>query len=791
MNLFYTNRLWYTYVQIMKNFLLKNLKIILFLLTIVVTMLIGSLIGIILVYQKGFPNQIKNLEDIKPVVMTTVYNDKGMLIKEFAVEKRNVLRSSEIPDVVKEAFVAAEDKEFYSHWGINFKGVMRAITGIMFGKKKGGGSSITQQLARDLFLTREVSVSRKFNEMLLAIQIERKYSKDQILTFYLNKIFLGASVYGVEAAAQHYFGKSIKDITVSEAALLAAINPNPNRLFNVFTNPENCRVKRNQVLQRMLLLNTIDRKEYEQAIKVELPEEPHETVKESIGDYFLEETRKHLETKYGEILLYQGGLKVYSTLNSEMQKWAETALREGLRELSKRRGWRSNNKLFNLVDNQLDIDKHTLPEWKNLEIEKDAIVNGIVLSVNSRQATVRIDTHAGTLKAADASWTKRSLTRALKKGDVALFKILEIDEKTKKLKLGLEQEPEVQGGILVVENKTGEIKAMVGGYSFEKSKWNNAMQALRQTGSTFKPIVYTAALENGYTPATIIDDEPFAYFDEYQNEIWEPQNEDKVFKGPLTLRRALELSRNACTARIVEQLSPDKIVQYARKFGISSYIKPYMAISLGVFEVTLNEMVAAYTVFPNLGVRVTPFLIRAIRDQNNNLIEENFPDRRQVLEPDTAYLMNYLMRGVVKSGSGWRAKWLKAPIGGKTGTTDDYTDAWFIGFSPSITVGVWVGFDIKKNLGKRETGSKAASPIYVKFMEKYLEKYEEVQQYRKPSGVITIEIDKYTGKLLTPDCLYPFMEAFLTGTEPLEFCTEEDRSRIVDYYYTDDAIDND
>lgn len=775
----------------MKNFLLKNLKVILFLLTIVVTMLIGSLIGIILVYQKGFPNQIKNLEDIKPVVMTTVYNDKGMLIKEFAVEKRKVLRSSEIPDIVKKAFVAAEDKEFYSHWGINFKGVMRAITGLIFGKKRGGGSSITQQLARDLFLTREVSVSRKFNEMLLAIQIERKYSKDQILTFYLNKIFLGASVYGVEAAAQYYFGKPIKDITVSESALLAAINPNPNRLFNVFTNPENCRVKRNQVLQRMLLLNSIDRKEYEQAIKVELPKEPQESVKESIGDYFLEETRKHLETKYGETLLYQGGLKVYCTLNSEMQKWAEFSLREGLRELSKRRGLRTDNKLFNLVEHQLDMDKHILPEWKNLEIKKDAVVNGIVLSVNSRQALVRIETHEGILKAANASWTKRTLPRVLKKGDVALFKILEIDEKTKKLKLGLEQEPEVQGGILVVDNKTGEIKAMVGGYSFEKSKWNNAMQALRQTGSTFKPIVYTAALENGYTPATIIEDEPFAYFDEYQNELWEPQNEDMVFKGPLTFRRALELSRNACTARIVEQLGPDKIVQYARKFGISSDIKPYMAISLGVFEVTLNEMVAAYTVFPNLGIRVTPFLIRAIRDQNNNLIEENFPDRRQVLEPDTAYLMNYLLRGVVKSGSGWRAKWLKAPIGGKTGTTDDYTDAWFIGFSPSITVGVWVGFDIKKNLGKRETGSKAASPIFVKFMEKYLEKYEEVQQYRKPSGVIMIEIDKYTGKLLTPDCLYPFMEAFLTGTEPLEFCTEEDRSRIVDYYYTDDAIEND
>ncbi len=779
--------MWYTNKK-MKAFLLKNLKIILFLLSIVLTMLIGSLIGIILVYQKGFPNQIRNLEDIKPVVMTTVYNDQGKLIKEFAIEKRKVLKNSEIPDIVRQAFVAAEDKEFYSHWGINFKGVVRAITGIVFGKRKGGGSSITQQLARDLFLTREVSVSRKFNEMLLAIQIERKYSKDQILNFYLNKIFLGASVYGVAAATQYYFGKPIKDITVAEATLLAAINPNPNRLFNVFSNPENCRNKRNMTLKQMLFLGYINKKQYEEAIKAELPKEPHETIKESIGDYFLEEIRKSIESKFGETLLYQGGLKVYSTLNSQMQKWAEESLREGLRELSKRRGWRSDNHPFNLIKNQLDLDEYALPEWKHMEIRENEIVNGIILKANNKQASIRVDTYRGRLKAADASWTKKPLSRILKKGDVALFKILKIDEKNKTLDLGLEQEPKVEGAILVVENKTGEVKAMVGGYSFEKSKWNNATQALRQTGSTFKPIVYTAALENGYTPATIIEDEPFAYFDEWQNELWEPQNEDRNFKGPLTLRRAFELSRNACTARIVEQLGPQKIVDCAKKFGITSDLKPYMAISLGVFEATLEEMVSAYTVFPNYGIRVSPYLVQTIRDQNNNIIEENYPDRKRVLEQDSAFLMNYLMRGVVKSGTGWRAKYLKAPIGGKTGTTDDYTDAWFIGFSPSVTIGVWVGFDIKKKLGDQETGSRAACPVFVKFMEKYLEKYDEIQQFRKPSGIIIIDIDKYTGKLLTPDCLYPFNEAFLTGTEPLEFCTEEDRSNIVDYYFTDDAI---
>lgn len=775
----------------MKQFLLKNLKIILFLLSIVVTILVGSLIGIILVYQKGFPNQIKNLEDIKPVVMTVVYDDLNRPIKEFAIEKRKILKSSEIPDIVKKAFIAAEDKQFYSHWGINFRGVIRAISGLIFGKRRGGGSSITQQLARDLFLTREFSFSRKFNEMLLAIQIERKYSKDQILAFYLNKTFLGASVYGVEAASQYYFGKPIKDISVAEAALLAGIIPSPNRIFNIFTNPKNCLEKRNIVLKRMLNLDYINKKEYKKALKVKLPEEPFEPEKEVSGNYFIEEIRKYLELNFGDNLLYKGGLKVYSTLNSELQLWAEESLKEGLRELDKRRGWQKNKKLYNIIKDNYDIYNYKLPEWEKLEIKKGNIIKGIVIKINNRRAIVRIGNYRGRLRAKDASWTKRSLTRIFKQGDVALFRIQEIDEKNKELQLGLEQEPDVQGAILVVDNKTGEIKAMVGGYSFEKSKWNNAMQALRQTGSTFKPIVYTTALKHGYSPATIIEDEPFSYYDEWTDELWEPENEDESYLGPLTLRRAIELSRNPATARIVQQLGPEKIVEYAKKFGITSDIKPYMAIGLGIFEVTLKEMVACFTVFPNYGTRVNPYFVKTIKDQVGNIIKKNYPDRKRVVDQDTAFIMNSLLQGVVKSGTGWKARILDAPIGGKTGTTDDYTDAWFIGYSPSITVGVWVGFEIKKTLGKRETGSRAACPIFVNFMKKYLAKYKETQQFRKPSGVITVDIDKYTGKLLTPDCLYPFQEFFLTGTEPLEFCTEEDHAKIVNYYYTDEAIDED
>jgi len=780
-----------------KLFLIKR-KLVLFLLSIVLTVLMGLLVGIILVFQKGFP-QIKNLEDIKPVIMTTIFDDQNVLIREFAIEKRKIVKSTDIPDVLKNSIIASEDNQFYSHWGINFRGVIRAILGVIFrNKSAGGGSSITQQLARGLFLTPEATYSRKLREMLLAVQIEKKYSKEQILSYYCNKIFLGGSVYGVEAASRYYFGKSVKDIDLADASLLTALIPTPNLLFDIFNKPEQnpkkknyILRKRNFILKKMLKLNFIDKKEYNEAVKIKLPEKSFESNKESVGDYFLEEVRKYIEAKFGDNLLYKGGLRVYTSLNTEMQKWAEDSLKEGLRQLDKRRGWRTRDKSFNLLENNLDIKKYRIPSWKNLEIKLEKIIKGIVLNVNRKRAIVRVDEYTGKLSSKDALWTKMSLKRVLKKGDVALFRIKKIDNEKKELYLSLEQEPDVQGAVLVVDNKTGQIKAMVGGYSFRDSKWNNATQALRQTGSTFKPIIYTAALENGYTPATIIKDEPFSYFDKWTNEIWEPQNHGGRFKGLITFRRGLEQSRNVVTARIVEQIGPQMVVEYARKFGVTSTLKPFMSISLGVFEVTLKEMVAAYTVFPNYGIRVTPYYIKEVRDQNSNIIDENYPEKKQVVDKNIAYVMNYLLQGVVKYGTGWRARYLEAPIGGKTGTTDDYTNAWFIGFSPSVTVGVWIGFDVTKSLGNEETGSRAAAPVFVSFMEKYLNKYKASQQFRKPSGVIMVDIDKITGKLLTPDCMYPFKEAFVTGTEPLEFCSEEEHSKFLDYYGTaeEDKID--
>lgn len=787
----------------MKKFILKNVKIIILSLGVVATILIGALIGIILVYQKGFP-QIKNLEELKPMVMTTVFNDQNGLIREFAIEKRTIVRFSDIPQSLKQALIAAEDTGYYSHWGISFKGIFRALFGVIFKQNRGGGSTITMQLARNLFLydeRTEKTFSRKLKEILLAIQIEKKYSKDQIMTFYCNKIPFGGNAYGVEAASQYYFGKSVRDIDIAESALLSSVIPSPNGRFNVFRNPENCRRRRAMVLKKMLEQNFITQKQHEEALKVKLPEKPSEFYREMIGDHFLEEVRKYIEDKFGDTLLYQGGLRVYTTLNSEMQKWAEDALREGLRRLDKRRGWRIREKLPNVLSQKLNIDRYSPPSWEKFQVAGGKIVEGIILKVDNTGALVRIKNFRGRLAAGDAAWTRKPLATILKRGDIALFKILDtgidldiylkkagtagkvdLTDKKYEMKLALEQEPEVQGAMLVVDNKTGAIKAMVGGYSFERSKWNNATQAKRQPGSSFKPIVYSAALENGYTLNSIVEDEYFSDFDVFTEELWEPHNYPPGFKGSMTLRRAFELSRNVVTARLAKELTPERIVRYGKRFGLTSELKPYIAIALGSFEVTLQEMVAAFTVFPNLGIRVEPHFIKTIRDEHN-VIDGPVPERKQVLEKEIAYLMNYLMQGVVKSGTGYRARGLNAPIGGKTGTTDDFTNAWFIGFSPSLTVGVWVGFEASmKRLGEGETGGEVACPIFTAFMEKYLEKYPEPQEYNKPANILLAKIDKFTGKLYTDNCLHAFWEAFISGTEPTDYCTDDDHSRFRDYY---------
>ncbi len=827
-----------------------------FLLITVIIILLGIIIGIFLsnpekslkniVYKNTF-DTLKKLEDIQLVVPTTIYDDEGNLIKEFAIEKRRIAKQSEIPDILKQAIIVAEDKIFYNHWGINIKGVIRAIIGVISNNRKGGGSSITQQLVLNLFLSRERTfaekLKRKFKEMLLAIQVERNYTKDEILTYYCNKIFWGKNIYGVKSAYSYYFGKKLNGLpldmesldlsnedivklkksfnfrvkNISDAAFIAGIIPSPNNIYDVEKNPENCRNKRNLVLKRLFLKNTISKKEYEAAISQSLPVivKSRKIAYDELGAYFLEEVRKNIETNYGGNSLYKNGLKVYTTVNMKMQQWAENSLKRGLRAVDKRIGWKSGFRLRNIIDEKKDILSFNLKSWNYSLLEKDKIIEGIVIKINNKRAIIRIGNITGVLKAVDARWTRNYLSKIIKKGDIGLFKINKIPKKLKKkieknskyiseikdipddktfVSLKLEREPEPQGAIVVLENKTGKVKAIVGGYSYGKSKWNNATQGKRQVGSTVKPFIYTLALLNGYTPSTIVDDEPFTYEGPWAEEVWEPQNYADDYVGPITFRRALEQSRNVVTARIAERITPERILSFARKFGIAEKWRPYISISLGAFEESPIKMAAAYTVFPNLGKKVDPFFITKVTERNNSIIEQNEPQVRQVINPAAAYSMNYIMQGVVKSGTGRKAKKLalkyEIPIGAKTGTTNDFTNAWFIGFTPKITIAVWVGYDKKvKSLGNNETGSRVAGPIFVEFLKPYLknmyEKDEEIlptPQFKKPPGIIMVMIDKYTGKLKTDSCLYPFLEAYLAGKEPNEICSEDDHENITDYF---------
>ncbi len=739
---------------------------------------VGVLTGVLLSYSRNLP-KIEELERARLAETTQVFADDGSIIGGFALQKRIVVPSEKIPDVVKKAFVVAEDKGFYHHFGFSPKRIIKAIiVDITRGKAVQGASTITQQLARMLFLNRKKTLKRKIKELLLAIQIERKYTKDQILTFYLNNIYLGHGIYGVEAASRFYFAKHVWELEPHQAAMLAALPSSPARL-SPYVAPDKLLKRRNRILKEMAEEGYISREIYEQEVKKPLDVvDIKKREARIIGAYFLEEVRKYIARKYGADKVYRGGLRVYTTMNVKMEQWAEQALKDGLKALDKRQGWRRPTR--NVLKEGLSPEDFQAEEWKE-GIEQGNSYPAVVLEVERNKAKVKIGKYTSTLYLSDARWTRASsLRRLFKRGDVILVKVEE--KKGDSLKLSLDQEPLVEGAFIAIDQRTGEIKAMVGGYSFKRSEFNRAIQAKRQTGSTIKPIIYAAALENGWTPASIIIDEPVSFVDPWTGEVWEPQNYDHVYKGWITLRRGLEESRNVVTAKLVAALTPQKVIEYARKFGITSELKPYLSIALGSFEVSLLEMTSAFTVFPNSGVRIEPYFIRKIEDRYGNLLEAHHKKVHVVLSPEVAYQMTYILEGVIQRGTGWRARVLHRPVGGKTGTTDEYTDAWFIGFSPTITAGVWVGFDVKKSLGKDETGSRAASPIWVEFMQKYFEG-KPVEDFKVPPNIIFVKIDSYTGKLAMPFCLHTINEAFIPGTEPKEFCSEEDHLHVLDYYH--------
>jgi penicillin-binding protein 1A len=672
---------------------------------------LGAGCGLLFVYASDLP-EIRALETYRPDVVTEVYADDGQLAGSFALQRRILMTYEQCPKVLYSAVTAIEDQHFEEHWGIDFPRMFSAaVRNVLKRRITGGASTITMQLAGNLFLDRsDRSFRRKMQETLLALQIERRYTKPQIFTMYANQVYLAHGNYGFAAAAQFYFGKPVTDLKLQEASLLAGMVNGPK--FSPLTNPELALNRRNLVLHRMEEEGKIT--PTEEATARKSPLGLHiQYPRNDLAPYFFEEIRKYLESTYGTEAVHERGLRVYTTLNIRLQRIANQSLRDGLHSYERRHGWKGN--LPNVLrDNLGKLDSYDDDDWRHV-IEKGSYVTGLVLSVNEREAVIKIGTYRGILSPGDFAWAgHKKPTELLKVGDLAQFSIQELRDNT--VRVQLEQQPGPQGALLTIDNSTGEIKAMIGGYSFEDSKFNRATQALRQVGSSFKVYVYADALEKGWTPFDTIVDTPFTTISGGQS--YSPRNYDEKFEGTITLRRALAGSRNVPAVKLAEKIGISTVVDVAKRFGITTPLPPYLPLALGAADMKLLEHVSAFTVFPNDGIRIDPHMIRRVTSYDGALLEEAHPEVHDVVSPDVARTMTAMLEEVIQFGTGIAAKPLGRPAAGKTGTTQDYTDAWFVGYTPQITAGVWVGFDDKQiSLGKKETGARAALPIWLEFMQ--------------------------------------------------------------------------
>jgi len=681
---------------------------VLFGLLVLIAALVGASTGLLLVYATDLP-QVDALEAYRPSSITELYDDHGRVIGSFALQRRVVATYDDFPPILREALVSIEDKDFYRHSGINFW----RIAGAAFRDIKSGGigqgaSTLTMQLARNLFLSPDRRWQRKVQEAMLAIQIERRFTKPQIFTLYANQIALGHGVYGFEAASGFYFSKPAKQLTLPEAALLAGLPKGP-ALYSPINHPDRALQRRNRVINALLEDGKITAAQADEArsapLVLHLAHDPN-----ALAPYFVEDTRRYLEGKYGTDQVHEGGLKVYTSLDVEMQKAATQAVLDGLAAYERRHGWKGH--LENVVAQGADLEKYSHPDWDD-EPEVNGYIHALVTSVGTGIATLRFGHYTAALGQADIVWTQQKLANLLRVGDICYVKVLSLGPNGA-AHVSLEQDSGAQGALIAIDNATGGIKAMVGGRDFNDSKFNRATQALRQVGSSFKPYVYTAVIDSGGSPDDSILDEPVSF--ETSSGVYTPHNYDEKFEGIITLRRALAQSRNIPALKLASKVGIHNVIDYAERFGITSKMPPYLPLALGSAEITLIEQTSAYSVFPNDGVRVTPRFITRVTDYEGRVLEEDFPDVKDVVSQRTARIMTSMLREVVLHGTGIAAARLPFPVAGKTGTTNDFTDAWFVGFSPTITCGVWVGYDEKKSLGARETGAHAALPIWMNFM---------------------------------------------------------------------------
>ena len=681
---------------------------VLFGLLVLISILVGATAGLLLVYTTDLP-QVDALEAYRPSSITELYDDHERVIGSFALQRRVVATYDDFPPVLRDALISIEDKDFYRHSGVNFWRIVgAAYRDITSGGRLQGASTLTMQLARNLFLSPDRSFHRKVQETMLAIQIERRFTKPQIFTLYANQIALGHGAFGFEAASEFYFSKPAKKLTLEEAALLAGLPKGPT-VYSPINHPDRAQKRRNLVINAMLEDGKITAAQAADArsapLVLHLAHDPN-----SLAPYFVEEIRRYLEGKYGADQVHEGGLKVYTSLDVDLQRAANQALLDGLAAYERRHGWKGH--LPNIVAAGTALDKYFSPDWDD-EFEVNGYVHALVTSAGTGIATLKFGRYTTALGQPDVAWTQHKLADILKTGDLCYVKILSLGTNGA-ARISLEQDSGAQGALLAIDNATGGIKAMVGGRDFNESKFDRATQALRQVGSSFKPYVYTTVIDQGASPDDTILDEPISF--ETPSGPYSPHNYDEKFEGIITLRRALAQSRNIPALKLANKVGIKSVIDYAGRFGITAKLPPYLPVALGAAEITLMEQTSAYSVFPNDGVRVIPRYITRVTDYEGRVLEEDFPDVKDVISERTARIMTSMLREVVLHGTGIAASRLPFPVAGKTGTTNDFTDAWFMGFSPTMTCGVWVGYDEKKSLGAKETGAHAALPIWMNFM---------------------------------------------------------------------------
>lgn len=761
--------------------------------------------------------KVDRLADYRPPIVSQVFGADGNLVGEFYLERRTVVPVEKIPKKLIQAFVAAEDANFYKHKGIDYLGIARAaFKNLISLRKKEGASTITQQVAKSMLLTPEKKYSRKLKEAILATRMEKMLTKDEILYIYLNQIYMGAGSYGVQLAAETYFGKDVEQLNLAEMAMLAGLPKAPNT-YSPIKHLDRARERQKYVLDRMVKEGFIAEAEAVHARNTPLVIRSRKKVNSDQSAYFLEQVRIQLEEKYGEDRLYKEGLKVYTTMNAEMQKSAYDAVVNGLKVVDKRQGFRGPLKYLSEAELD-DFCKKIEDGIDSASLKQGATYQGVVTAVNpaNGDVTVRVGDRTGLLPRKNMAWAgKVALVnsygkptevkgKALPLGAVVEVAVLTPDVNKGGAVFSLDQEPEAQAALIAIDPRTGGVRAMVGGYDFKKSQFNRAMQAKRNPGSAFKPIIYGAAIDSRrMTAATIIDDSPVEY-DSGRDKAWKPKNYDNIYRGPVAMREALTNSINVVSVKILETIGVNAAIEFAKKLGITSTLENNLTLALGSSSVTPMELTSAYAVFASGGYRTTPYFVTKVTDRDGKVLEEITPPALPVfgaatsartltldgaaapappsqttqltavpvIPPETAYIMTNLMESVVASGTGQRARALGRPVAGKTGTTNDMKDAWFVGYVPQLVAGVWVGYDQEKSLGAGGSGGQAAAPIWTEFMQRGLAGIP-AQSFSPPDNVVFALINPRTGLLARQGSEGSASECFITGTEPTSYDGED------------------